>query len=166
MKRVLASLLACSWVISAVFALTPAERLPDAALEARARVLSAQLRCLVCQNQSIDDSDAPLAQDLRRLVRERLVAGESDAAIRDFLVTRYGEFVLLKPSFSSKTFLLWSIPVFALLLGSLAAFGLFRARSALMAGEEASAALNAQEQAALDALLAHGEIKASHRDAT
>ena len=85
----------------------PDEVLPDPALEARARTISEGLRCLVCQNQSIDDSDAPLARDLRLLVRERLKAGDSDQEIVDFVVARYGEFVLLKPRFLPHTLLLW-----------------------------------------------------------
>jgi cytochrome c-type biogenesis protein CcmH len=91
-------------------AVVPDEILSDAALEARARALSKELRCMVCQNQSIDDSDAPLARDLRILVRERLQAGESDRQVIDFLVARYGEFVLLRPRFSWHTALLWLAP--------------------------------------------------------
>ena len=94
-------------VASPLKAVQPDEVLPDPALEARARAISAGLRCLVCQNQSIDDSDAPLARDLRLLVRERLKAGDSDQEIVDFVVARYGEFVLLKPRFSLHTALLW-----------------------------------------------------------
>ena len=94
-------------VASPVKAVQPDEVLPDPALEARARAISAGLRCLVCQNQSIDDSDAPLAKDLRLLVRERLLAGDSDQEIVDFVAARYGEFVLLKPRFSPHTILLW-----------------------------------------------------------
>ena len=96
------------------------EVLPDPALETRARAISAELRCLVCQNQSIDDSDAPLARDLRVLVRDRLKAGESDGAIRAFVVARYGEFVLLRPPFGPHTALLWLGP--ALILGGAAAW--------------------------------------------
>src|SRR5258708_4658323 len=91
-------------------AVAPDEVLSDAALEARARALSKELRWMVCQNQSIDDSDAPLARDLRILVRERLQAGESDQQVIDFLVARYGEFVLLRPRFSWHTALLWLRP--------------------------------------------------------
>ncbi len=94
-------------VASPALAVQPDEMLQDPALEARARALSEGLRCLVCQNQSIDDSDAPLAKDLRILVRERLKAGDSDQEIIDFIVSRYGEFVLLKPRFSPHTWLLW-----------------------------------------------------------
>jgi cytochrome c-type biogenesis protein CcmH len=101
-------------------AVQPDEVLIDTALEARARALSKELRCMVCQNQSIDDSDAPLARDLRILVRERLKAGDSDAQVLDFLVARYGEFVLLKPRLSGHTALLWGMPVAALLLGTIA----------------------------------------------
>src|SRR5690606_12873648 len=96
-------------------AVQPDEVLDDPALEARARALSAHLRCLVCQNQSIDDSDAPLAKDLRLLVRERLVAGDSDTEVTNFLVARYGEFVLLKPPFAKHTLLLWLTPLLLLL---------------------------------------------------
>ena len=105
---------------SQALAVQPDEVLIDTALEARARALSRELRCMVCQNQSIDDSDAPLARDLRILVRERLKAGESDAQVLDFLVARYGEFVLLKPRLSGHTALLWSMPVGALLVGTIA----------------------------------------------
>jgi len=99
------------------FAVQPSEILPDPALEARARAISSQLRCLVCQNQSIDDSDAPLAGDLRRLVRERLMAHDSDAQVIDYVVARYGEFVLLKPRLEPATVLLWATPVLVLLAG-------------------------------------------------
>jgi cytochrome c-type biogenesis protein CcmH len=100
-------------------AVQPDEMLQNPALEARARTLSQQLRCMVCQNESIDDSDAPLAHDLRVLVRERLQAGDSDAQVLDFLVARYGEFVLLKPRLSWQTAILWGLPP-GLLLGGLA----------------------------------------------
>ena len=97
-------------------AVEPDEVLPDATLESRARHLSAELRCLVCQNQSIDDSNAPLAKDLRLLVRERLTAGDSDDAVLDFVVARYGSFVLLKPPLGPETILLWMAPL-VLLVG-------------------------------------------------
>lgn len=93
---------------STAYAVEPSEMLADQKLEARARVISAGLRCLVCQNQSIDDSNAPLAKDLRVIVRERLVAGDSDDAVRDYLVARYGEFILLKPPLNTGTILLWT----------------------------------------------------------
>jgi|SRR5262245_13113386 len=107
-------------------AVEPDEILSDAALEARARSLSKELRCMVCQNQSIDDSDAPLARDLRILVRERLQAGEGDQQVINFLVARYGEFVLLRPRFSLHTALLWLAPAAALLVGACALLVLAR----------------------------------------
>jgi cytochrome c-type biogenesis protein CcmH len=115
-------------------AVQPDEVLPDPALEARARAISANLRCLVCQNQSIDDSDAPLAKDLRLLVRERLKAGDSDTEIVDFVVARYGEFVLLKPRLTPHTLILWFATP-ALFLAALAAIALAlrRRRSAAAA---------------------------------
>jgi cytochrome c-type biogenesis protein CcmH len=103
-------------------AVQPDEMLADPALEARARALSKELRCMVCQNQSIDDSDAPLARDLRILVRERLQAGDGDQQVVDFLVARYGEFVLLKPRLAWHTALLWLGPAAALLGGGFALF--------------------------------------------
>ena len=101
-------------------AVTPDEILKDPVLEARARNLSRDLRCMVCQNQSIDDSDAPLARDLRLLVLERLKAGDSDAQVLDFLTARYGQFVLLRPRFGWDTALLWGAPAGVLLVGGLA----------------------------------------------
>ena len=100
-----------------VLAVQPDEVLSDPALEQRARTLSRELRCMVCQNQSIDDSDAPLARDLRLLVRERIKAGDSDGQVLDFLVDRYGQFVLLKPRFGLDTALLWLAPIAVLLIG-------------------------------------------------
>lgn len=100
------------------WAVEPDEILPDAKLELRARAISAELRCMVCQNQSIDDSHAPLARDLRILVREQLKAGKSDDDIRAYLVERYGAFVLLKPPFDAETFILWASPVFIFLVGA------------------------------------------------
>jgi cytochrome c-type biogenesis protein CcmH len=131
-------------------AVQPGEQLADPAQEARARKLSAELRCLVCQNQSIDDSDAELARDLRRLVRERISAGESDPSIRAFLVARYGEFILLRPPVSVQTALLWALPVLALAGGAWVAAGLFRRRAA---PAEAQAELSEAERQALDDLL-------------
>jgi cytochrome c-type biogenesis protein CcmH len=98
------------------------EILPDPALEGRARAISHELRCMVCQNQSIDDSEAPLARDLRLLVRERLNAGDSDSQVVDYMVARYGEFVLLKPRVSWRTAILWGAP-FAILLAGVLAIG-------------------------------------------
>lgn len=110
-------------------AVTPDEILDDPALEARARSLSAELRCMVCQNQSIDDSNAPLAKDLRVLVRERLVAGDTDEEVMDYLVSRYGEFVLLKPRFAWHNALLWAAGPAALLAGLIAIVMAVRKRS-------------------------------------
>ena len=127
-------------------AVQPDEVLKDQALEARARAISAGLRCLVCQNQSIDDSDAPLARDLRLIVREHLQKGESDGAVRDFIVARYGEFVLLRPVFAWHTLVLWLAPVCVLALGAL---GVLRTRR-----HAADAApLDAAEKAALENVL-------------
>jgi cytochrome c-type biogenesis protein CcmH len=132
-------------------AVQPDEVLPDPALEARARLLSAELRCMVCQNQSIDDSDAALARDLRILLRERLTAGDSDAAVLDYLVARYGEFILLKPRFNWHTLLLWIVPPGVLLVGGgVALAGYLRRRKAAAA----PAPLDAAEAAALKRLLA------------
>jgi cytochrome c-type biogenesis protein CcmH len=128
-------------------AVQPDEVLKDPALEQRARAISSGLRCLVCQNQSIDDSDAPLAKDLRVLVRERLQAGDSDREVRDFLVQRYGEFVLLRPVFGLHTVILWLTPVLVLALGALGVYVARRRR-----GGEARQ-LDEQEKAALDQLL-------------
>ena len=106
------------------YALDPGEALKDPALETRARALSQELRCLVCQNQSIDDSDAPLARDLRQMVRARLQAGDSDEDIRAAVVERYGEFALFRPRFGAHTFALWAMPLFILLVGGLLAWRL------------------------------------------
>jgi len=111
---------------SAALAVQPDEILSDPVLETKARELSAELRCLVCQNQSIDDSDAPLARDLRLLVRERLQAGDDKAEVIDFVVARYGEFVLLRPRFSANTLLLWLAPFLLLAGGGYLAYRLFR----------------------------------------
>ena len=132
-------------------AVEPDEILQDTALETRARALSGHLRCLVCQNQSIDDSSAPLAKDLRVLVRQRLSAGDSDAQVRDYVVQRYGEFVLLRPPLSLRTLLLWAAP---LLLLALTALGLLRSlRSSAVGKGHGTASLTAAEQARLDAIL-------------
>jgi cytochrome c-type biogenesis protein CcmH len=133
----------------ALAATSPDEMLPDPALEARARALGHELRCLVCQNQSIDDSDADLARDLRRLVRERIVAGDSDAEVKRFLVARYGDFVLLEPPFRPATWLLWLGPAAALLLAALVMLRRTRRRS-----DTAVPALSDAERARLDRLLA------------
>jgi cytochrome c-type biogenesis protein CcmH len=134
---------------SPVFAVNPDEVLADPALEARARALSAQLRCMVCQNQSIDDSNAELAKDLRVLVRERITAGDTDEAVVDYVVSRYGEFVLLSPRFEMKTLLLWGAPIVLLLAGVSAMIIFARRRS----GKATGTPLSAEEQARLDSVL-------------
>ena len=129
-------------------AVKPDEVLADPALEARARLLSEGLRCMVCQNQSIDESDADLARDLRILVRQRLVAGDTDQQVMDYIVSRYGEFVLLKPRFELRNALLWGTPVVLLLVG-----GIFIVMTARSRRTLATKSLSAEEQASLDAIL-------------
>jgi len=148
MKRLLAGLFLLMVAILPVQAVQPDEILSDPALEGRARVLSEGLRCLVCQNQSIDDSNAPLARDLRILIRERLKAGDSDAQAMDFVVARYGDFVLLRPRFTPETWILWIGP-FALLLIAGTFLYLRRRRG----GNEAEKALAPEEEAALERAL-------------
>ena len=129
-------------------AVQPDEVLPDPKLEARARAISAGLRCLVCQNQSIDDSKAELARDLRLLVRERLILGESDERVRAFLVNRYGNFILLKPPLDWETAFLWGMPALVLAAGGITLlFGLRRLQSA------SAAPLSQAERDRLAALL-------------
>ena len=132
------------------FAVEPGERLADPALEERARNLSKELRCLVCQNQSIDDSDAGLAKDLRRTVRERIAAGDTDTAVIDHVVDRYGEFVLLRPRWGWHTALLWAVPVVLLL-----AFAAFLASRRRHGSDPAE--LSAAESERIEALLADQE---------
>jgi cytochrome c-type biogenesis protein CcmH len=132
------------------YAVEPDEVLQDPTLETRAREISEGLRCLVCQNQSIDDSEAPLAKDLRALVRERVAAGDSDGAIKAFLVARYGEFVLLKPRLEAETLVLWGTPIAVFLLGAGAALIAVRRRRKLPAGQEK---LTPEERRKLEALL-------------
>ena len=139
-------------------AVEPDEVLSDAALEARARALSKELRCMVCQNQSIDDSEAPLARDLRILVRERLQAGDSDRQVIDFLVARYGEFVLLRPRFSWHTAVLWLGPAAMLLIGGCAVLVLVRRyRTNSAAAADGQQGLTAAERARLSDILSDGE---------
>jgi cytochrome c-type biogenesis protein CcmH len=156
----LAALLLAGLHLSAV-AVEPGEMLSDPALEARAREIGRDIRCLVCQNQSIDDSQAELAHDLRVLIRERLLAGDSDAQVRDFLVARYGDFVLLDPPLKPKTYLLWFGPATILLIALLSIAIYFRRRR----NEAAPAALSAEEAARLQALLAdEADASAPHQD--
>lgn len=135
-------------VVGPAMAVHPDEILADPVLEQRARTLSLELRCLVCQNQSIDDSDAPLARDLRLLVRERLEAGDSDKDVLNYMVARYGEFVLLRPRFSARNALLWATPVLVLTLGGLAMVMLARRR-----GNAAAPPLSKAEEEQLNKLL-------------
>jgi len=154
MRHILALLILAVALLApaASFAVTPDEMLKDPKLEARARNLSRELRCMVCQNQSIDDSEAPLAHDLRVLVRQRLEAGDSDQQVLDFLVARYGEFVLLKPRFELQTLLLWALPPAVLLIGGVALFALARRRTPAAD----TPALSAEEQRRLSTLVESG----------
>ncbi|WOS63709.1 cytochrome c-type biogenesis protein [Sinorhizobium fredii] len=149
MIRLLVALFLCVVSVAPAFAVNPDEVLADPALEARARAISAQLRCMVCQNQSIDDSNAELAKDLRLLVRERLKSGDSDEAVIAYVVSRYGEFVLLNPHFEAKTLVLWGMPVLLLVLGALTLVVAARRRGARPAG----APLSDDEKEKLDKLL-------------
>ena len=151
MRRLaLVALLLALLAPGAAFAVRPNEMLKDPALEARARQLSEHLRCMVCQNQSIDDSEAPLAHDLRVLVRQRLEAGDSDAQVLDFLVARYGDFVLLKPPLKLDTLLLWGLPPLALVAGLAAIVVMSRRRSARV---ERAEPLSSEEQAKVATLV-------------
>ena len=156
MKPILACVLAIAVMMgwSAARAVQPDEIMSDPAMETRARDLSRELRCMVCQNQSIDDSEAPLARDLRLLVRERIAAGDSDAQVIDFLVARYGEFVLLKPRLTPHTLLLWLLPPLALAGGGLALWAHSRRRSKSAATEDqALFKLTPDEEARLERLI-------------
>lgn len=146
--RLSAVLLVALWCATgSAFAVQPDERLADPALEARARLISQELRCLVCQNQSIDDSDAELAKDLRVLVRERLTAGDSNDQVLDFIVARYGEFALLKPRIEQRTIILWFAAPALLVLGLAGSFMVMRRRKAV-----AEVPLTDEEKAALKTL--------------
>jgi cytochrome c-type biogenesis protein CcmH len=136
-------------------AVLPSEVLPDPAQEQRARALSKELRCMVCQNESIDESNAPLARDLRLLVRERIVAGDTDKQVLDFLVSRYGDFVLLRPRLSADTAILWSAPFLILIAGGVGIFYAARRRSAAPVAPGATA-LSDAERTRLDELLKRG----------
>jgi len=140
MRRLVFALALAPSLALAVF--LPADRLPDAAAEARAQSIGREVRCMVCQGQSIEDSDADLARDLRRLIRERLQTGEDDDTVRRFLQTRYGDFILLRPPVSAATALLWATPALAF------AFGLYlvRRRRNMTAGP---APLTAEEETRL-----------------
>jgi len=153
-KRLLAfAFLIALFLPTPLLAVQPGEMLSNPAQEARARALSQQLRCMVCQNESIDDSEAPLAHDLRVLVRERIKAGDTDAQILDFLVARYGEFVLLKPRLSWHTAALWGLPP-ALLLFGIVLLLLAGRRAEAPASEQAR--LNSAEEKRLAKILGEG----------
>ena len=154
--RPLALLFLCFCLATPAWAVKPGEMLADPVLEARARNLSAQLRCLVCQNQSIDDSDAELAGDLRRIVRERLTAGDSDAKVMNYLTARYGDFVLLNPPFKLGTVLLWGTPLLAMLLGAAAMWRAGRRRPL----EAEAVPLSAAEQGELAKIVSEGAAEA------
>jgi cytochrome c-type biogenesis protein CcmH len=148
MRMVLALLLTL-WLAMPALAVNPDEVLADPALETRARAISATLRCLVCQNESIDDSNADLARELRLIVRERLVAGDSDDEVLQYLVDRYGEYVLLKPVFASHTLVLWAAAPLVLVIGGIAIVIAARRKRAM---SEPTEKLTADEQRALDEL--------------
>jgi cytochrome c-type biogenesis protein CcmH len=150
MRRWLCALLLALALSAPALAVQPGEELSDPALEARARTLSREIRCLVCQNQSIDESEADLARDLRLMLRERIAAGDSDAQVKDFLVARYGDFVLLDPPVKPATWLLWFGPA-AILLAALLG-GLLDLRRGPALAE--AAPLDSAERAELDRLLA------------
>ena len=134
-------------------AIDPDEMLADKALEARARAISAEVRCVVCQNQSIDDSNAEIARDVRRAIRERLTQGDSDAQAVAFLRARYGDYVLLRPPFDVRTWLMWLGGPLALVLAGLALWRGARRTAARNAATPAAAELSAEEQSRLDSLL-------------
>jgi cytochrome c-type biogenesis protein CcmH len=148
----LVALLVALLAPSTLWAVEPSEILPDPALEARARALSKDLRCMVCQNESIDDSGAPLAHDLRVLVRDRIKSGDSDTQVLDFLVARYGEFVLLKPRLSWHTLALWGLPPTVLVIGAVIILIDLRRRRAAQT-TESTLGLSAAEEARLAELL-------------
>jgi cytochrome c-type biogenesis protein CcmH len=147
MRTLLGALFAVM-VSTTALAVEADEMLKDPALEARARALSQTLRCMVCQNESIDESHAPLARDIRILVRERIAAGDADSDVRDFLVARYGEFILLEPRFRPATALLWGLPILALLTAIMVAVA-----AAMQRRGAASAPLSAAEKRRLEKLL-------------
>lgn len=155
MKSIVASLVAFTLLLAAplAHAVQPDEIMTDPAKEARARTLSRELRCMVCQNQSIDDFDAPLARDLRLLVRERITTGDSDKQVLDFLVARYGEFVLLKPRFELHTLLLWLLTPLLLIGGGIALWWHNRRRHKGTDGDDAVMKLTADEEARIERLI-------------
>lgn len=162
-RALMGAVLAAMILAVPALAVEPDEILADPALEARARDISAGLRCLVCQNQSIDDSNAPLARDLRLLVRERLKAGDTNAQVLQFVEDRYGEFVLLRPPFDARTLILWLAPLLVLLSAIVVVVRIFRPRSAPAA---VGAPLSSGEEARLHAILADNDGKSSSKKKT
>ena len=161
MRKLLASVFVVAMMAGcpAAYAVQPDEIMSDPVKESRARDLSRELRCMVCQNQSIDDSDAPLARDLRLLVRERIAAGDSNSQVLDFLVARYGEFVLLKPRFERQTMALWLLAPLLLIGGGLALWLQIR-RRARSGADVPAPPLTPEEQTRLAALMSD-EAKSS-----
>lgn len=151
--RALALVLMLLGSVGAALAVEPGERLADPAQEARARALGSELRCLVCQNQSIDEFNADLAHDLRVLIRERISAGDSDPQVLRFMVSRYGDFILLRPPVKPATYVLWASPFAVLLLGATAAALYYRRRRS---APETAAPLSPEEKRRLQRLLAEG----------
>ena len=159
MRNLALALLLCGLALPA-FAVNPSEMLDDPAQEARARELSKEIRCLVCQNQSIDDSNAGLARDLRVLLRERIVAGDNDAEIKDFLVERYGDFVLLKPPVKMSTYVLWYGPLAVGVLGAAGVAVFLLRRRGSDTASVAPAPLSEEERRRVEALLEEQDGKA------
>tara|TARA_R110000868_G_scaffold244926_9_gene501439 strand:+ start:1567 stop:2040 length:474 start_codon:yes stop_codon:yes gene_type:complete len=149
MRALFLSLLMISLLSASAFAVEPGEKLSDPALESRARTLSKELRCLVCQNQSIDDSEAELAGDLRQIVRERLTAGDTDQEVLDYIVARYGDFVLLRPPFEAATLILWFGPFAVIFFGLAGLFFAFRRQGS----SESAQILDSDEQTRVARLL-------------
>jgi len=154
-KRLALGLFCALLLAGPVAAVLPEEQLADPVLEARAREISQDLRCVVCQNQSIDDSDAPLAADLRAIVRERLTAGDTNDEVIAYIVARYGNFVLLKPPLDGQTVLLWSAPLLVLIPGGLGLILYLRRRG--RAGVAEPTPLSAEERRALADILKTGD---------
>jgi cytochrome c-type biogenesis protein CcmH len=155
MRRFILGLFCALLIAGPVAAVLPEEQLADPVLEARARDISQELRCVVCQNQSIDDSDAPLAADLRAIVRERLTAGDTNEEVMAYVVARYGNFVLLKPPLDLQTILLWSAPLLVLIPGGLGLALYLRRRGQVGAADPTP--LSAEERRALAAILKTGD---------
>ena len=150
--RVILAALMIVWLALPAVAVNPDEMLSDPGLETRARAISSGLRCLVCQNESIDDSDADLARQIRIIVRQRLVAGDSDDQVRQYLVDRYGEFVLLRPVFALHTLILWAAAPAIIVIGAIVLIVAGRRRARMAVGVPAGTELTPDEQRALDEL--------------